>query len=580
MRIAPWIFAIVAGITLFVAQVVAQLALATVTYSGLPDALEKNARALMPLASAPCNSASFRIERLFRDSDAKLREALEALGYYRYESQKSLDLEESECWTATFDVVLGEPVRLRQVSVVLQGEAEDDEWFRLEKRSQWPATGDVLDHGAYERFKKQLLANVQGRGYFEAEWVRSEVVVNESMTSADMLLEIESGPRYHFGEISYSDDVLRPALLANYAEFQPGDPYSAEAISELHESLSGSGYFGTVSIRAEPLDDGSNIVPVFVTISPGMRQVYTTGLGYATDIGVQGRLGYTNRRLNDLGHQFDSQLYASSVDSQVSGTYRWPRGNPEAEWVDIFGGYQHKRTDTSETDKVTLGIRVSRNRTPLWLETPYINFTGEDFRVGDQVDKSRLLIPGISWESTIGREISRIRSGHRISLDVRGSLDEIGSDTSFLQLTGATKWAFPLGESNRLLARADLGFTINKDFEELPASVRFFAGGDNSVRGYGFETLGPTNEEGDVVGGSYLATFSVEFDRLIGKKWSIAAFVDTGNAFDSFDFDFKTGIGLGLRWYSPLGPIRLDVAHPLDDPTKDYRLHITLGPDL
>jgi translocation and assembly module TamA len=580
MRIAPWIFAIVAGITLFVAQVVAQLALATVTYSGLPDALEKNARALMPLASAPCNSASFRIERLFRDSDAKLREALEALGYYRYESQKSLDLEDSECWTATFDVVLGEPVRLRQVSVVLQGEAEDDEWFRLEKRSQWPATGDVLDHGAYERFKKQLLANVQGRGYFEAEWVRSEVVVNESMTSADMLLEIESGPRYHFGEISYSDDVLRPALLANYAEFQPGDPYSAEAISELHESLSGSGYFGTVSIRAEPLDDGSNIVPVFVTISPGMRQVYTTGLGYATDIGVQGRLGYTNRRLNDLGHQFDSQLYASSVDSQVSGTYRWPRGNPEAEWVDIFGGYQHKRTDTSETDKVTLGIRVSRNRTPLWLETPYINFTGEDFRVGDQVDKSRLLIPGISWESTIGREISRIRSGHRISLDVRGSLDEIGSDTSFLQLTGATKWAFPLGESNRLLARADLGFTINKDFEELPASVRFFAGGDNSVRGYGFETLGPTNEEGDVVGGSYLATFSVEFDRLIGKKWSIAAFVDTGNAFDSFDFDFKTGIGLGLRWYSPLGPIRLDVAHPLDDPTKDYRLHITLGPDL
>ena len=580
MRIAPWIFAIVAGFTLFVAQVVAQLALATVTYSGLPDALEKNARALMPLASAPCNSASFRIERLFRDSDRTLREALEALGYYRYEMQKSLDLKNPDCWTATFNVQLGEPVRLREVRVVLQGGAENDEWFRSSSRSAWPVPGDVLDHGTYEQFKKRLMANVQGRGYFEAEWARSEVIVNESMTSADVLLEIDSGPRYHFGEINYSEDVLRPALLASYAGFGPGDPYSAEAISELHESLSGSGYFGTVSIRAEPLDDGSNVVPVFVTLSPGMRQVYTTGLGYATDIGVQGRLGYTNRRLNDLGHQFDSQLYASSVDSQVSGTYRWPRGNPEAEWVDIFGGYQQKQTDTSETDKVTFGIRVSRNRTPLWLETPYINFTGEDFRVGDQVDKSRLLIPGISWESTIGREISRIRSGHRISLDVRGSLDEIGSDTSFMQLTGATKWAFPLGESNRLLARADLGFTIKKDFEELPASVRFFAGGDNSVRGYGFETLGPTNDEGDVVGGSYLATFSIEFDRLIAKKWSIAAFVDTGNAFDSFDFDFKTGIGLGLRWYSPLGPIRLDVAHPLDDPTRDYRLHITLGPDL
>jgi translocation and assembly module TamA len=147
-------------------------------------------------------------------------------------------------------------------------------------------------------------------------------------------------------------------------------------------------------------------------------------------------------------------------------------------------------------------------------------------------------------------------------------------------VTGETKWAFPLGEANRLLARADLGFTLKEDFEELPASVRYFAGGDNSVRGYGFETLGPTNEEGDVIGGSYLATFSVEFDRLISKKWSVAAFVDTGNAFDSLDFDFKTGVGLGLRWYSPLGPIRLDVAHPLDDPDRDYRLHITLGPDL
>lgn len=576
MRIAPWILAIVAAVSPFAAQ----SSFAAVTYTGLPDALEKNARALMPLASAPCNSAPFRIERLFRDSDAKLREALEALGYYQFEYQKSLALDQSGCWSASFDVQLGEPVVLRRVDVIVQGEANDDEWLRSMSRPLSPAAGDVLDHGVYEQFKKRLMASVQGHGYFDAQWLRSEVIVDESMTTADVLLEIDSGPLYRFGDITYSDDVLRSALLANYAKFSPGDPYSAEAISNLQESLSGSGYFGSVTIRAEPAGDGSHVVPVYVALSPGMRQVYTVGLGYATDIGVQGRLGYTNRRLNDLGHQFDSQLYASSVDSQISGTYRWPRGNPEAEWVDIYGGFQHKRTDTSETDKVTFGIRVSRNRSPDWLETPYINFTGENYTVGDQVDKSRLIIPGISWESTVGREISRIRTGHRISLDLRGSLDAIGSDTSFMQLTGSTKWAVPLGEANRLLARADLGFTLKEDFDQLPASVRYFAGGDNSVRGYGFETLGPTNEEGDVIGGSYLATFSVEFDRLLWKKWSVAAFVDTGNAFDSFDFDFKTGIGLGLRWYSPLGPIRLDVAHPLDDPDRDYRIHITLGPDL
>lgn len=576
MRVAARILASVAGLSLFVAA----NAPAAVTFTGLPDALEKNARALMPLASVPCDAARFRVERLFRDSDAKLRDALEALGYYRYQSRKKLSFDDASCWSATFDVELGEPVRLRNVSIVIGGAAADDAWISQQSWLYRPTAGSILNHGEYERYKKWLVAAVQSRGYFEAQLSRSAVTVDADMLYADIDLEVESGPRYRFGEVRYSDNILRLDLLARYPGFRAGDPYDAGAVAELHEALSGSGYFGSVSIRAEPADDGSQTVPVLVTLEPGLRQVYSVGAGFATDTGVQGRLGYANRRLNDKGHQFDSRLFVSSVDSQISGTYRWPRGNPEDEWVNLFGGYQHKTTDTSRSDKVTLGIRVSRNRTPLWLETPYLNFTGEDFRVGEQVDKSRLIIPGINWESTVGREISRIRSGRRMSLDVRGSLDDIGSDTTFLQLTGSTKWAIPLGESTRVLARADLGFTAKKDFDELPASVRFFAGGDNSVRGYGFETLGPTDDEGNVIGGSYLATFSFEIDRLIARKWSIAAFVDTGNAFDDFDVDFKTGVGLGLRWYSPLGPIRVDVAHPLDDESRDYRLHITLGPDL
>lgn len=576
MCVAARIFASVAGLSLFVAA----NAPAAVTFTGLPEDLEKNARALMPLVSVPCDAARFRVERLFRDSDVKLRNALEALGYYRFESRKKLSFDDSGCWSAAFSVELGEPVRLRNVRVTVSGEASEDGRISQQSWLYRPISGNVLNHGEYETYKKWLVTAVQSRGYFEAKLSTNAVTVDEALQHADIELEVASGPRYHFGEIEYSGNVLRPELLAAYAEFRAGDPYDAEAISQLHESLNGSGYFGSVSIQAEPREDGSHEVPVLVKVEPGLRQVYTVGAGFATDIGVQGRLGYTNRRLNDKGHQFDSRLFLSSVDSQISGTYRWPRGNPEDEWVDLFSGYQHKRTDTSGSDKVTLGIRVSRNRTPMWLETPYLTFTGEDYRVGDQLDKSRLVIPGISWESTIGREIIRIRSGRRLSLDIRGSLDKIGSDTTFLQLRGSTKWAIPFGESARLLARADLGFTAKTDFDELPASVRYFAGGDNSVRGYGFETLGPTNEDGDVIGGSYLATFSVEVDRLLSKKWSVAAFVDTGNAFDDFDVDFKTGIGLGLRWYSPLGPIRFDVAHPMDDPTRDYRVHITLGPDL
>jgi translocation and assembly module TamA len=576
MRCAPRIFASVAGLCLYAALD----ASAAVTFTGLPEPLEKNARALMPLASVPCNSARFRVEKLFRESDTKLREALEALGYYRFETKKNLSFVDPACWAATFDVQLGEPVRLRDVSVVISGDGGTDSWASQQSWLYKPTPGQVLNHGEYEKFKKYLLSAVQSRGYFEARLLKSKVTVTQTLDFADIDLEIDSGPRYKFGNIEFSEEVLRPKLLAGYAGFAPGDPYDADAIAKLHESLNGSGYFGTVSIQAEPKQDGSHEVPVFIKLSPGMRQVYTLGLGFATDIGPQGRLGYTNRRINNRGHQFDSRLFVSSVNSELSGTYRWPRGNPGAEWVDLFGGYQQLRTDTSQSDKFTLGVRISRNRGKNWLETPYINYAGEDFKVGDQADKSRLLIPGITWTSTVGRDISRVRSGHRLSLDVRGSLASIGSDTTFLQLTGSTKWAIPLGESSRLLTRADLGFTVKEDFEELPASVRFFAGGDSSVRGYAFQALGPTDDLGEVIGGSYLATFSAEVDRLIAKKWSIAAFVDTGNAFDSFDVDFKTAVGIGLRWYSPLGPIRVDIAHPLDDPSRNFRLHITLGPDL
>jgi translocation and assembly module TamA len=121
---------------------------------------------------------------------------------------------------------------------------------------------------------------------------------------------------------------------------------------------------------------------------------------------------------------------------------------------------------------------------------------------------------------------------------------------------------------------------VKDELEALPATVRFFTGGDTSVRGYGFETIGPLDDEGEVTGGSNLAVFSVEFDRQVAGNWAVAGFVDTGSAFNGKDAEFKTGIGIGIRWYSPLGPIRIDVAHPLDDPDRDLRLHITLGTDL
>jgi len=149
-----------------------------------------------------------------------------------------------------------------------------------------------------------------------------------------------------------------------------------------------------------------------------------------------------------------------------------------------------------------------------------------------------------------------------------------------VQATALGKWIWSLPRGQRILIRTQLGATAEREFEELPASVRFFAGGDNSVRGYSFEELGPVDADGNVIGGSSLATGSFEFEQPLRARWSMAFFVDSGNAFERSEMDAKTSVGLGGRWQSPLGPIRIDLALPLEDDHDDWRVHITLGPDL
>jgi len=552
---------------------------AELTFTGLDEDLEKNARALMALAAAPCGAPEWRIERLYRDADGQLQNALEALGQYRFEMEKSLSLDNADCWQADFNVSLGEPVRVRDVALVLAGEAADDAGLDAHPELL-PQTGEVLNHGVYEAYKRSLVSNLAARGYFDAQLTRSSVTVGENLQHADIVLHVDSGPRYHFGKVRFSEPILTAELLAGYVRFKKGDPWDAREISNLHEQLSGSGFFASVSIRSEPVAKGDLEVPVLVTISPGKRRVFTAGGGYATDNGIQGRLGYTNRRRNDRGHQFDVRLFLSTVDSELTGHYRWPRGRPDAEWLDLYGGFLRKRTDTSESDKSTLGIRVARNRGENWLESPYLEVTQEEFLVGEQFDTSRLLIPGIRWETTIGRTLRRFPSGHRMSLDIRGAHENIFSDTSFAQLTASAKWITTVGNATRLLMRADLGGTVKQTLNELPATVRFFAGGDTSVRGYDFETIGPVDDEGNVIGGAHQVVLSLEADWAVRENWAVAAFVDSGSAFNDGDIDMRTGVGLGIRWYSPVGPIRLDFAHPLDDPDNDFRLHLTLGPDL
>lgn len=561
------------------ASVSPSLASSAVQFDGLDDALERNARALVRLASTPCDRPRWRIERLYQNADKELQGALEALGYYTYTVDKELSFADPACWSATFTVQLGAPVVLNEVRLSIIGEARNFPRIVEDIDGRRPETGSVLNHGTYEAFKRSALTLLSNRGFLAAELTSSTVIVDEGLTSALIDIEIESGSRHRFGELSYTEGILEDGILHSYSTFEPGDYYDAAAISRLHEQLRGSGFFASVSIRSDPVIDSSD-VPVIVTLQPAKRHLFSAGAGYSTDTGPRGKVGYANPRLNSAGHRLETALFVSQVDSKLTGTYRWPHVGSRLSWFEGYTGYQERRTDTSESDKTTVGLRWVRTRTDRWYETPYIDLTYEEFEVGGEKSLSTLLIPGITWEATEGRALRRIESGWKTSLDLRASYEKLFSDATFGQVTSSAKYVRSLGEANRLIVRGKVGVTFVSDVLDLPATVRFFTGGDTSVRGYEYESIGPLNDAGEVIGGSNLATFSVEIDRLVRENWAIAVFADTGSAFNDSDADFKTGVGIGVRWFSPFGPVRLDVAHPLDDPDTDVRFHITLGPDL
>ena len=171
------------------------------------------------------------------------------------------------------------------------------------------------------------------------------------------------------------------------------------------------------------------------------------------------------------------------------------------------------------------------------------------------------------------------RSGSSLDVRIRAAATALASSTDFVQAYLRYRRLFALGEKGRLALRGELGTTWRNDFDELPPSVRFFAGGDASVRGYGYEQLGPTDDEGNVIGGAGLVTGSVEYEHTIKGNWGAAVFVDSGNAFDGTDVKWRTGVGFGVVWRSPVGPLRAYLAHPLND-TRSVRLHLTFGSDL
>ena len=554
---------------------------AAVAISGVETETRDNILAYMRLDDEPCDAPDWRIRRLFTDADKEIRQALEVVGFYNVQIEKQLETGNT-CWLASFVITPGQQVLLRNVSIEIDTGDSDDGQLENVATECALKPSDALQHASYDMCKRKISREAKDRGYFDAKFIEQRIDVYSGEDVADITLHFVSGRRYLFGEVSFDQSVLGSDKVQRFVSVTKGEPYDAVLVRKMQRDLIASAYFDQVSLTHTPRGDPYYDVPIHIELTPGNKYQYNAGIGYATDVGPKLRFGVLNRRINTNGHQIEFEANWSKVISDVGVSYRIPLDKPQ-DWFTIDTSYKIEDNDSYDSNLLSAGVQRLQKQNSGWIRTLFLNLRLEDYQAGSVDDGySKLLTPGIGYAFVEEDYPPRPLEGHRSSIQTRGAVEGLVSDTSFAQVFGDTKWVFGLWSGGRLLTRADAGFTLIDELDTLPPSVRFFAGGDMSVRGYGYKSLGPTDPAGSVIGGQNLLVGSIEFDQQFAEEWSVAAFIDSGNAYDRLsDFNPATSVGAGIRWYSPLGPIRFDIAFPLEDDAPDeYRFHIYLGPDL
>lgn len=516
------------------------------------------------------------VQYLIESGREEIRRSQQPFGYYHTQVDVQLD-DSADGITVIYTVTQNEVTKLGQVNLQVLGEAERDEKFRELLAENPLKSGTTLDHNTYETYKARFVALASARGYFDAAFREHSIQVNPDTNTADVSLIFDSGMRYTFETVEFNEVPLSPDLLQRFVQFQPGQRYLSSDVATLQQDLQGSGYFAEALIGDEP-DRERKTVPIKGQLTMDENKHYILGIGYSTDSGVRGKFDFDRRWVNSRGHQFSSKLYASTKTSSVDALYRIPAANPATDYYYFrLGG--HIKRDTYDSRRA-FGEGGYNFRLGDWEHRYGLVASWEKFTIGLTHGKTLLVYPQGQWTYTSTKNRLNPKDGYQFRFGLLGAGKGLLSDASVVQANLDGRYLQSLGDKNRLVGRMALGATWTDDFDRIPPSMRYFAGGDRSIRGYAFENIGSRDAGDNNIGGRYLAVGSLEYEYYFKPDWAAAAFIDAGDAYIN-DPKIKIGAGAGVHWQSPVGPIKLDVAHGFDKKYGDkVRLHISIGAEL
>lgn len=544
-------------------------------------ALEENVRIYLSQISDEEADGSERYQYRVKETVDK---ALRAKGYYntRYHFER-MPKTSPDKDQLILQVQLDKPVQLDERDIKITGQAEQDKDFQKLIEKEVPPKGTVLNHATYDGFKSSLEKLAQSKGYLDAHWLYHRLEVYPKEHLADWRLGYASGDRYRYGQITFKDSQIREEYLRNMLRIKEGDPYYINDLSKLSSDFTSSNWFSSVLVEPE-VNEAEKQVALNVLLHPKKKNDMEIGLGFATDVGPRLQFNWKKPWINSRGHSFESNTYISGPEQNIELGYKIPlKANPLNYYYQVLGGIEREDQNDTKFTGVNVGIQRFWNHETGWAFSLGVKARYDSFRQGSDKYKTLLLYPTASMNRTRSDGARFPLWGDSQKITVNWGNKIWASDVNFYSIKASTSWIRTYFDNHRFYFRAEVGYLKSNEFERITPALRYFAGGDMSVRGFGYKKISPKDEDGYLIGASHLATATAEYQYQVYPTWWAAVFYDTGLAADSYKADnLHSGVGVGVRWASPIGAIKFDIATPVRSPNNDngIKFYIGLGSEL
>ena len=574
--------------TWFIARIVTQIASALILVmsfitqpasavdiqiKGVPKQFRNTLRATL---EKPTDDSAESVNEYIKAVPDRAKLAMQSIGYYN----SHIELKQSEK-ELVLHVRAGEPVIISKLFINVEGDARLDGRY-MPIIGQMPLRQNlVFQHEDYEKTKDLLFDRAQDRGYFDFEFSQAQVRISKKNNTAEITLIVSSGTRYTFATVEFVSDYFSDDFLQGYVPFEYGDYYESSLLANLTQQMQNTGFFSTVKVIPLRGDLFGEQVPIKVEVNKKDKNLVGLGVGFATDTKARGKITWNRPLVNKKGHSFEAELGVSQINQNLSFQYRIPRSSdPLYNFWSLETGILNEQIEEQSSFLSTVNVQRIRRTRRKWTESLFIRWEREIFEAGEQRDLTNLVLPGISYSKNHSKGFPFPTSGYSLQGTFYWGSRSLASSIDLFKTEFNIKVLKSVSKNDTFILAARYGAIGSNDFERVPTSQRFFVGGDRTIRGFPFRTLSPTDSNGDAIGGRFQEVLNLEYNRRIGGTWALALFTDAGRAFDEFDAPYQVGAGFGLRWFSPVGPFRIDLAFGVSEEDTPFQLHLSLGPEI